>query len=188
MRIISGTARGRKLASFDGTEVRPTPDRVREALFSLLTSRFGSLHGLTILELFSGTGAQSLEAISRGAATAVVIDQHPGAIALIRENARRCGFADAVTVIQGTLPDCLSLVHDAGPFDLILMDPPYNAGLIEPLIEQIATLNLLQDSGIICAETARRDVPQYQGTIAHLQSRIYGSTGVHLFGYPKGVR
>ncbi|MFO7576318.1 MAG: 16S rRNA (guanine(966)-N(2))-methyltransferase RsmD [Pelovirga sp.] len=186
MRIISGTARGRKLASFDGIEVRPTPDRVREALFSLLTSRFGSLHGRTVLELFAGTGAQSLEAISRGAATAVVVDQHPDAIALIRDNTRRCGFGDAVTIIQGTLPACLPLVRDAAPFDLILMDPPYNSGLIEQLIEQIATLNLLKDSGIICAETARGDVPQYQGTIVHLQSRSYGSTGVHLFGYPKG--
>jgi 16S rRNA (guanine966-N2)-methyltransferase len=185
MRIIAGSIRGKKLAAFDGKQIRPTPDRVREALFSMLVSRFGGLNGLKVLELFAGTGAQSFEALSRGAATAVMIEQSPYAIKLIRDNATACGFNDRVTLIPGELPDCLDKACRHAPFDLILLDPPYHAGLIDRVITRIESLNLLTDDGIICAETTRREVIQYQGALTLLDSRCYGSTAIHLFGMPE---
>jgi len=86
MRIISGTARGRQLAPFSGKDIRPTPDRVREAIFSILTSQFGSFSGLKVLELFAGSGAQSLEALSRGANSAILVDSGSIAAKTITEN------------------------------------------------------------------------------------------------------
>jgi 16S rRNA (guanine966-N2)-methyltransferase len=94
MRIISGTIRGRQLASFSGKEIRPTPDRVREALFSMLTSRLGSFNQLKVLELFCGSGAQSLEALSRGADSAVMVDSGRDALTTASENIKRCKFED----------------------------------------------------------------------------------------------
>lgn len=185
MRIIAGSARGKKLATFDGKQIRPTPDRVREALFSMLISRFGGFNGLKLLELFAGTGAQSLEALSRGATTAVMVEQSPYAIKLIKDNTTACGFNDRVTLIPGELPSCLDKVCQYAPFDLILLDPPYHAGLIDQIIARIETLNLLADDGIICAETPRREVIQYQGALSLLDSRFYGATAIHLFGLPE---
>lgn len=182
MRIISGSARGRKLATFDSNQIRPTPDRVREALFSLLSSRFGSIHGLKVLELFAGTGAQSLEAISRGAISALLIEKSPYAINIIKQNISRCGFDAATRVIRGDVLNCLPQTLPCAPFDLILLDPPYQSNVITQVIEKIETLNLLTEGGIICAETAHDETLVYQGTIQKLQSRIYGSTGIHLFG------
>jgi 16S rRNA (guanine(966)-N(2))-methyltransferase RsmD len=182
MRIIAGSARGKKLAAFDGKQIRPTPDRVREALFSMLVSRFGGLNGLKVLELFAGTGAQSLEALSRGVATAVMIEQSPYAIKLIKDNISACGFDERVIVIPGELPACLNKACQYAPFDMILLDPPYHAGLIDQIIVQIESLNLLAVGGIICAETSRHVVPSYQGALTLLDSRFYGSTAIHLFG------
>jgi len=182
MRIIAGSIRGKKLAAFDGKQIRPTPDRVREALFSMLVSRFGGFNGLKVLELFAGTGAQSLEALSRGAASAVMIEQSPYAIKLIKDNTAACGFVNQVTLIPGELPACLEKAYQYAPFDLILLDPPYRAGLIDQVLAMIDSLNLLADDGIICAETPRRENIQYQGSLTLLDSRPYGSTAIHLFG------
>lgn len=182
MRIIAGSIRGKKLTAFDGKQIRPTPDRVREALFSMLVSRFGGLSGLKVLELFAGTGAQSLEALSRGAASAVMIEQSSYAIKLIKDNTLACGFGKQVTLIPGELPTCLEKACRYAPFDLILLDPPYHAGLIDQIISRIESLNLLADDGIICAETPRSENIKYQGSLALLDSRFYGSTAIHLFG------
>jgi len=92
VRIIGGTMKGKKLATFSGRHIRPTPDRVREAIFSILFSRAGTLSGNSVLDLFSGTGAMALEALSRGAGRAVLIDQGAEAARLITENLRACEF------------------------------------------------------------------------------------------------
>lgn len=185
MRIVAGTVRGKKLAAFDGKQIRPTPDRVREALFSMLISRFGGLTGLKVLELFAGTGAQSLEALSRGAATAVMVEQSPYAIKLIKDNIKACGFGERATLISGELPGCLDKVVKYAPFDLILLDPPYRAGLTDQVLAGVESLNLLASGGIICTETQRGGFPQYQGALTLLDRRCYGSTAIHLFGLPE---
>ena len=187
MRIIAGSARGKKLAAFDGKQIRPTPDRVREALFSMMISRLGGLHGLKVLELFAGTGAQSLEAISRGASSAVLVDQSRYALGLMNDNVQRCGFSDQISIITDRLPQCLDKTVPYAPFDLVFLDPPYDSDLIIPILKRIESLNLLADGGIICAESQRKFILEHQGTLQLLESRLYGSTAIHLFGYPQGI-
>lgn len=181
MRIISGTARGRKLAEFKGKEVRPTPDRVREALFSLLFSRLGSFTKMRVLELFAGSGAMSLEAISRHAQSAVLIDNNRSAIQLIEENAQRCKFAEQTTIIQQDVLLALPSLQNRAPFDLIFLDPPYGKNLIQKVLNKIDDLNLLDEDGIICAESEADYVVSEVGNLQHLESRRYGSSTLHLF-------
>ena len=187
MRIIAGSMRGKKLATFVGNQIRPTSDRTREALFSMLTSRLGSFHGLNVLELCAGTGAQSLEAISRGASLAVLIDQSSESLRIIKDNVQRCDFSKQVKIINGKLPHCLDKCLPFAPYDLIFIDPPYESDMIIPIFAQIETLNLLTDGGIICAETTKKKTLDYQGTLQLLDNRSYGSTAIHLFGYLEGA-
>ncbi|WP_321370861.1 16S rRNA (guanine(966)-N(2))-methyltransferase RsmD [uncultured Desulfuromusa sp.] len=180
MRIISGSARGRQLAPFQGKNIRPTPDRVREAIFSILTSKLGSFTELNILELFAGSGAQSLEALSRGAKSAVLIDADEYAIQVMNENIKRCRFESKAKVVKQNVFTALpQLVHSA-PFDLILLDPPYNLNLISSTIEKIEHLNLIAENGIICAETSRAETLNDFKTLKLIDERIYGSTKIHF--------
>lgn len=180
MRIISGKARGRKLAEFTGKVIRPTPDRVREALFSLLFSQLGSFADLKVLELFAGSGALSLEAISRHAQSAILVDADSAAVKLIEENVKRCKFESQTRIIRQDARQALSSLPAAGPFDLIFMDPPYNKGLLPQVISEIDRLNLLSEDGIICAETDSDEVVSGSDTLECYDSRRYGSTSIHL--------
>ena len=181
MRIISGTARGRKLTPFSGERIRPTPDRVREALFSILSSRLNSFSGLKVLELFAGSGAQSLEALSRGAAAAIIIDASAQAIKVIEENIKCCKFESNTRVVRSDALTALPRLINDGPFDLILLDPPYNQGFIPQALEKIENLQLLADDGIICAESAANEIMADSGTLKLIESRKYGSTMIHFY-------
>ncbi len=181
MRIISGTARGRKLTPFSGEGIRPTPDRVREALFSILNSRLGSFSGIKVLELFAGSGAQSLEALSRGAASAILVDVSAQAIKVIEENIRCCKVESTARVVRGDALTALPRLTKDGPFDLILLDPPYNQGLIPQALEKIEHLQLLADDGIICAESAAGEILTDSGKLKLIESRKYGSTMIHFY-------
>ena len=187
MRIISGTARGRKLAEFSGAGIRPTPDRVREALFSKLVSRLGSFAGLKVLELFAGSGAQALEALSRGAASAILVDSSAQAAKVITENIQRCRCEERARLLRGDALRTLPQLTSEGPFDLILLDPPYNQGLIPQTLEKIDSLQLLGDDGIICAESAAGEKVADIGNLQLLETRKYGSTLIHLFGHNPGA-
>lgn len=180
MRIISGKARGRRLTEFTGKGVRPTPDRVREALFSLLFSRIGSFADLKVLELFAGSGALSLEAISRHALSAILVDSDSSAVKLIEENIKRCKFETQTRVIRQDARQALPSLAAAGPFDLIFMDPPYNKGLIPQVVSEIDRLNLLSEDGIICAETESAEAVSDSGKLECFESRRYGRTSIHL--------
>lgn len=180
MRIISGTARGRRLAEFPGDKIRPTPDRVREALFSLLTSRLGSFAGLKVLDLCAGSGALSLEAISRHAESAILVDSGSDAITLIEENIKRCKFEQKMRVIRQDVRRALPSLTASGPFDVIFMDPPYKLGLVPKFISEIERLNLISEDGIICAETETGETVSDSGRLECFESRRYGSTTVHL--------
>ena len=183
MRIISGTARGRQLATFPGGKIRPTPDRVREALFSMLNSRFGSFSGRKVLELFAGSGALSLEALSRGAESAILVDSSAEAARIIGENIQRCHFENRARLIRQDVFKALHQLASAAPFDLILLDPPYRQDLIPQAIEKIESLNLLAENGIICAESEKKEELTDFGTLILLENRVYGSTRIHLFGH-----
>lgn len=180
MRIISGSARGRKLADFTGLSIRPTSDRVREAVFSLLTSRLGTLNNLRVLELFAGSGALSLEALSRGAQQAILVDSGSQAVALIQDNIARCHLREKARVVRQPAESVLPLLQKDAPFDLIFMDPPYRQGLISGLLQQIATLQLLAQNGIIVAETAAKEDFDVPPSLIRHDIRRYGSTQIHL--------
>ena len=181
MRIISGTARGRQLATFSGKDIRPTPDRVREAVFSILTSQFGSFHNLNVLELFAGSGAQSLEALSRGAKSAILIDSGNSSAEIIADNIKRCHFEQNTRFIKQDVLQALPQLTASAPFNLILLDPPYNQNLLPQVIEKIERLNLLAENGIICAESSKNEVLEDCGKLKIIENRTYGSTRIHLY-------
>lgn len=182
MRIIGGTARGRKLATFTGREIRPTPDRVREALFSILYSCKGTLTGGKILDLFAGSGALGIEALSRGARHAWFVDSSRDAVNTIRDNLERCGFSDRATVIMRDFQEALTTFAGTGPFDVIFADPPYNQDYAAKLLEGIDRQRLLDPRGLVCLETAASDpAPPRIGTLRHLDQRRYGLTMLHFY-------
>lgn len=182
MRIISGRARGKKLVAFTGERVRPTADRVREALFSILTSRFGTLAGFKVLDLFAGTGAFALEALSRGALKAILVDAHPESARIIRTNIDGCRMSACAEVLQGEIPAALTLVARQAPFDLIFLDPPYGRGLAEATLTRIDALALTAKNGLVIAETAADErLPERIGTLEQSDRRLYGACAVSFF-------
>ncbi len=182
MRIISGAARGKQLATFKGGTIRPTPDRVREAVFSILTSRCGSLAGLTVLDLFAGTGAMALEALSRGASRAVLVDKDDQALALIAGNLKSCAMTGQAEVLRGAAPGVLDRLPPGRRFDLIFLDPPYGQGLVETTLQALGDRELLVPGGVVCAESGRHDqIPERIGKLRRYDLRRYGITAVHFF-------
>jgi 16S rRNA (guanine(966)-N(2))-methyltransferase RsmD len=185
VRIISGSARGKQLSPLHGGDIRPTPDRVREALFSVLVSRFGSLDGLRVLDLFAGSGALALEALSRGAASAVLVDQGPQSARVIPANIRACAMQERATFVRSDVLKALSRLGGS-LFELVFLDPPYGQGLVPPVLIALAELGLLAPDGLICAETDRREeLPGAIGPFVCIDRRHYGSTAVHLFSHPE---
>jgi len=182
LRIISGRARGKKLVEFSGARVRPTADRVREALFSILISRLGSLHGYKVLDLFAGTGALALEALSRGAQSALLVEAHPESMKIIETNIEGCRMRDCAQVLRGELPAALSLTTKSAPFDLIFLDPPYAQGLAQATLTRIAALELLSDEGIIVVETEKGEVlPEQIGSLSRTDQRHYGVSTITTY-------
>jgi 16S rRNA (guanine966-N2)-methyltransferase len=153
MRIISGALRGRRLYAPPGLKTRPTADRVRETLFSMLASRLGSFEGLRVADLFAGSGALGLEAVSRGAAHATFVESDSTAAAVIRDNALTLGIAERVRVLGGS---ALAL-PGSEPFDLVLADPPYAAGSGTAAVRAVADSDWLAPGGSMTVETARGD-------------------------------
>ena len=184
MRIIGGAARGRKLAGFRGRDIRPTSDRTREAVFSMLLSRLGSLQGIEVLDLFSGTGAFALEALSRGARGAVMVDNGGEARRLIPANLRTCGFEDRAEFLRSDVLTALPRLRERGPFALIFLDPPYAEGLTEPCLRTVAETGLLTEDGLLCAETAAtEDIAERHGNLVLQARRRYGAAAIHLFAH-----
>ncbi len=182
LRIIGGSARGTRLSTFSGLNVRPTPDRVREAVFSILFSRLGKFEGKKVLDLYAGSGAMALEALSRGADTATLVERDPKAIRLIEANARTCRLNDFVHIIRSDVDSALRKMDGNNPFDLIFLDPPYDLSLTASALESIDRQGLLAQNGIVCAECGRKEEPaQMIGSLSLIDSRRYGLTSVHLF-------
>ena len=148
MRVISGKARGIKLVSLDGETTRPTLDRVKEALFSKIQFE---LEGATILDLFAGSGSLGIEALSRGAAKAVLCDNSFDAIKIIEENLKRTNLKENATVIKKDYIKCLEDLDMK--FDIIFIDPPYKLDYAALAVDKIFSLNLLADNGYIIVET-----------------------------------
>jgi len=182
MRIISGTARGKKLVSFSGLKIRPTSDRVREAVFSSLFSRMGPLQGSKVLDLFAGTGAMGIEALSRGAAAAIFVDNSPQAAKVIRSNLENCGFLGKAAILQKEVQGSWPLLEEAGPFDVIFFDPPYGRGLVEKALKTITEKGLLAAEGILCVETpSDESFAEDFYPLSLVKTSNYGSTRILFF-------
>ena len=147
MRVITGKARGVQLKTPEGMLTRPTADRVKEALFSIINF---DLPGASVLDLFAGTGQLGIEALSRGANRAVFIDAREDACKIIRENIRRTKFENQARVIRSDYLEYLRRCKEK--FDIILLDPPYAEVFLENALKSITEIDILQSGGIIIAE------------------------------------
>lgn len=179
-RIIAGEAGGRRLHVPDGTGTRPTTDRVREALFSRL-EHLGLLDGTAVLDLFAGSGALGLEAVSRGAASCVLVDADRRAIRAARRNAAELALPEVVVVGEPALR-ALDSPATAGPFDVALLDPPYDLGE-EELERVLAALcrpgrpgRLAPDAVVVVERSTRAPEPRWGGGLVAADARSYGET------------
>lgn len=153
MRIIAGEWRGRPIEAPPGQSTRPTADRVRETLFSMLASRLGTFEDLQVADLFAGSGALGLEALSRGAASAAFVENDPRAAAIIKRNAEKLGARERARILGGS---ALAL-PPSEPFDLIFADPPYAAGSGSAVVQEVSKTGWLAPGGWMSVETARND-------------------------------
>ena len=147
MRVITGKARGVQLKTPDGMHTRPTADRVKEALFSIINF---DLPGAAVLDLFGGTGQLGIEALSRGAKSAVFVDAREDACKIIRENLQRTKLSLQAKVVRSDYLDYLRRCRES--FDIILLDPPYAEVFLENALKCITEIDILQSGGIIIAE------------------------------------
>ena len=174
MRIIAGTDRGRPLIAPKGDATRPTADRVREALFSMLASRIGSFDGLAVADLFAGSGALGFEALSRGAATCLFVEQDRAALDALRANAAKLGRR-----IDVRAQSVLALGPTTAALDLILMDPPYGTSAGSVALERMARLGWVNDATWISIETARDEAVAVKGFAVDV-SRVHGKARLTL--------
>lgn len=185
MRVISGTARGKKLTSLEGLETRPTLDRVKEALFNILQF---DIKDANVLDLFSGSGALGIEALSRGAKKAVLCDSSKKAIEIIDKNLVATRLKDKAEIIKKDYLEVLNyLKKETEKFNIIFLDPPYKTDYIYRSIEKILQYNLLAEDGIIIAETDDENKIEEIKKIKNIEiydARKYGI--VHIIFIRKG--
>jgi len=162
LRVIAGEARGRRLTAPRGKGIRPSSDMVREALFQILAIRFGgSLEGVRVLDLFAGTGALGIEALSRGASAVVFVDNDRSSLDLVSRNLEHCGMKDRARTVQTDLTRPSRTIYKylaRGSFDLVLADPPYHQGLGAAALGLIAGTCALSDDGLMVVEDAGKEV------------------------------
>jgi 16S rRNA (guanine966-N2)-methyltransferase len=180
MRVIGGKARGQRLKVPKGRSVRPTSGRVKEALFNILPH---DLSGLKILDLFAGTGNVTIEALSRGAVEAILIDSSQESGKVIRENLRRLRFSDRTSIWTVPVSRGLRLLENRREsFDLIFLDPPYQRNWVERVLKTVGEGDLLRSSGTLVAEhSAREAVNATYGCLALTDQRNYGGTLLSFF-------
>lgn len=151
MRVIAGTARSLKLKTIEGMDTRPTTDRIKETLFNMLQSH---IPGASVLDLFSGSGAIAIEALSRGAKEAVLVENSKAACACIRENLTHTHLQDKAQVMECDCLTAINRLNAHAPFDLIFMDPPYGKGHEKIILERLLTGNIADEYTMIIFETA----------------------------------
>jgi 16S rRNA (guanine966-N2)-methyltransferase len=188
VKISGGRSRGLVLAAGRDEKIRPTTGRVKEALFSMIAA---SVSQARVLDLFAGSGSLGLEALSRGAASAFFVENNRQALALIRDNIKRCGYGDQATVLTGsavqekTYADLNRQLHRENRinhgFDLVFLDPPYGQGLAETALNQLATASILLPGAVIVTEEAESVIVSAPTGWSLLQSRGYGDTRITIW-------
>ena len=169
MRVIAGALRGRKLVAPKGNSTRPTADRTRETLFNMLTSRLGSFGGLRVADLFAGSGALGIEAISRGAAQCLFVEEDKSAIDSLRKN------IESLEIDQSTKVECASVMRLGPmrqPFDLILLDPPYGTGAGCVALDRLLRLGWVAPHCWIALETSANEAVEVKGLSVEAERRV----------------
>lgn len=175
MRIVAGAWRGRPLLAPPGQGTRPTSDRAREALFSMLLSRLGSFEGMVVADLFAGAGALGLEALSRGAERCTFVETDRAALETLRANVAKLGAATRADIRAA---DATRVA--GGPFHLVFLDPPYGSGLGQPALAQLLAAGALAPGALVSLETARNESAAVPG-LAIEAERTYGKARMTLF-------
>jgi len=181
-RVIAGTAKGRRLKTLTGDKVRPTTDRVKEALFSILGAR---MEGARVLDLCAGSGGLGIEALSRGGSHCTFVDTDRNACNLITENLQGTGLRDRATVLQMDAEEALERFAEGGTdgFDVILIDPPYKeTALLARILTRIGAGGLLVENGTLVAEVSAQylETKEIKG-LRFLQKKKYGETGLLMY-------
>ena len=178
MRVLSGSARGRKLETVKGLDVRPTTDRVKESIFNIIQF---SVEGANTLDLFAGSGALGIEALSRGAKSVTFVEPASEAFKMVQKNVKTCGLEKNANIVKSEAEMFLKR-YDKEPFDLVLLDPPYGKGLVEQAINWLQACEALSDRGIIVAESETGDIaPDMIGAVSLQRSYRYGKTMIHIY-------
>ncbi len=180
MRVIGGNKRGLKLFDFEGDSVRPTTDRVKENIFNIIGPY---ISGTSVLDLFGGTGALSVEALSRGAEKATVCDVADSSLALIKKNLEKAGYSAQAQVLK---TDAIAYISSAsGSFDVLFIDPPYNSDLLERALAAIAKNPKICPEGIIvCERDYEKELPHLSG-LTVLKDKKYGRVQILVLEFPK---
>lgn len=180
MRVVAGSLKSRALRAPKGSATRPTSDRVRESLFAVL----GDLEGVRVLDLYSGSGALAIEALSRGAASAICVEHHRAAQAIIQENRDALGLKARLELLPRRVADAAKLLAGRGPFELVLADPPWAD--VPEAAKDIATLldpalGLVDGDTLVVIEHAARDrAPELPGTTFD-ETRVWGDTAASFY-------
>ena len=174
MRVITGSARGRKLKTPENYDIRPTTDNVKESVFNIIQF---DIEGRRVLDLFAGTGQLGIECLSRGASSAVFVDQSREAVKIVKENLKACGLSG--TVVQS---DALSFLRTCGKFDIIFVDPPYDSDLYESVLNTVNLIDILSDGGIIICESRReRALPEMTAPYKKRREYTYGKVKLCIY-------
>ncbi len=183
IRVTGGALRGFQLAEAGGARLRPTSARVREAIFNVLAARV-ELEGSAALDLFAGTGALGVEALSRGAASAVFVESHRPAAHAIVQSLARAGLSERGSVVRGRLPAAVASLE--GPFTLVFLDPPYDSDQALPTLSAAAPL--LAAGGLVVYEhRSRYNPPERPLGLTLADRRVYGDTAVAFFTALEGA-
>lgn len=179
MRVITGIARGKNLKTLDGNDVRPTSQKVKEAVFSAIQF---DIEGRRVLDLFAGSGQLGIEALSRGAKSAVFVDNSTASIRIIKQNIESTGFENSSKVYMSDYSSFTAMSRDT--FDIVFLDPPYKQGILVPALKSV--LPLMSDYGIIiCEYPCEVEMPESIGGFAVAKTYRYGKINVSV--YRKGA-
>lgn len=174
MRVITGSARGRRLKTPEDYDIRPTTDNVKESVFNIIQF---DIEGRKVLDLFAGTGQLGIECLSRGAQSAVFVDQSKEAVKIIKENLKSCGMT--ATVFQ---QDAAGFLRGCGKFDLIFIDPPYDSDMYESTLKIINLVDILSDGGIIICEARReKALPEMTAPYGMRREYRYGKVKICIY-------
>ena len=177
MRVITGSARGRRLGELKGMETRPTTDKVKESIFNCIQF---DVEDARVLDLFAGTGQLGIEALSRGAAHCTFVDKGREPVSVIRENLKKTRLEERAEVVQADYSSYLKTCR--GQFDLILLDPPYAEIFLETALKIISEIDILTNSGIIvCERPFEKSLPDDIPGLARYRDYRYGKAAVTIF-------